>query len=84
MNFSYYVPEDAIIFCTRRDTKKFTQIVKRPGVAVLIHDFPHLQDANDQNHGKSWSVTLNGKCEVHRKLIVNDFLRILDGQNFSS
>ena len=69
MNFTYYQEEEIIILCTRRNTKKFTQILNNPKVAVLIHDFPHLNLEDDANavaacHGKSWSITLNGFCEV--------------------
>lgn len=45
-------------------------------VAVLIHDFPHLNYGDDAatvtaSHGKSWSITLNGVCEVHNHHIIS-------------
>ncbi len=70
MNFTYYQEEDIVIICTRRNTKKFAQLYRNPKVAVLIHDFPHLNNipANQDNfealHGKSWSITLNGTSNV--------------------
>lgn len=67
MNFTYYQPDEVLIFTTRRNTKKFQQIQDCSNVAVLAHDFPHLaQDASSPNSGYSrkWSITLNGiaKC----------------------
>lgn len=62
-------------------------------VAVLVHDFPHLnyQEANEPEkpvHGKSWSITLNGSCQIldigSRE---SEFLRFLIAaidNNFSS
>lgn len=66
MNFTYFQRDEVIILCTRRDTKKYNQIVKNTKVAVLIHDFPHLNTpgVDDDSHGKSWSITLNGTCTV--------------------
>jgi hypothetical protein len=55
MNFTYCRKEEVIILSTRRNTKKFYQIVENPKVAVLIHDFPVA---------KQWSITLNGVAEV--------------------
>ena len=42
------------------------QIVNNPKVAVLIHDFPHLDEttSTDTGHGKQWSITLNGVVEA--------------------
>jgi hypothetical protein len=73
MNFTYYQPDEVIILCTKRETKKFRQIVKSNTVALLIHDFPHLkldEDAKSEQgrprteSGKTYSITLNGTCEV--------------------
>mmetsp|Transcript_1247 Transcript_1247/g.1294 ORF Transcript_1247/g.1294 Transcript_1247/m.1294 type:complete len:129 (+) Transcript_1247:131-517(+) len=66
MNFTYYQEEECLILCTRKDTKKYQQIKNNPKIAVLIHDFPHLAATDgDENHGKTFSVTLNGYCEVY-------------------
>lgn len=64
MNFTYFQQKEVIILSTRRDTKKFEQILRNPKVAVLIHDFPHLEQESGGHHGKSWSITLNGTCKV--------------------
>lgn len=69
MNFTFVRKGDIIILCTRKNTKKFAQIKQNHRVAVLIHDFPHLNNENaevstDLTHGKSWSITLNGICEA--------------------
>lgn len=67
MNFTYYREEEILILSTRRNTKKFEQILESPKVAVLIHDFPNIEipvPAVAENHGKSWSITLNGLCKV--------------------
>jgi len=69
MNFTYYQPDEVLIFTTRRDTKKFKQIQDCSNVAVLAHDFPHLHLAQDSSkdvisYSRKWSITLNGtaKC----------------------
>ena len=72
MNFTYYQEEELVIMCTKRDTKKFRQIVKSNTVALLIHDFPHLKldDTADDvaavadAKGQTYSITLNGVAEV--------------------
>eukprot|EP01031_Cornospumella_fuschlensis_P028481 gene28481-34379_t len=64
MNFTYDRPTESIILCTRRNTKKFAQIASNRKVALLIHDFPHLDLANSEGHGRSWSMTLNGVCKI--------------------
>eukprot|EP01038_Epipyxis_sp_PR26KG_P011010 gene11010-14787_t len=63
MNFTYYHEQEVIIVCTRRNTKKFNQILQNRKVAILIHDFPHLANSGDSSHGKSVSITLNGICK---------------------
>jgi Pyridoxamine 5'-phosphate oxidase len=67
MNFTYYQPEEIIILTTRRNTKKFGQILNNPKVAVLIHDFPHLESeagSDGGSAGQTLSVTLNGTVVV--------------------
>jgi Pyridoxamine 5'-phosphate oxidase len=67
MNFTYHQPEEIIILTTRRNTKKFGQILNNPKVAVLIHDFPHLESdtgSDGSSAGKTLSVTLNGTVVV--------------------
>lgn len=63
MNFTYCQSEELIIFCTRRNTKKYDQMRENCNVAILVHDFPHLATlpAGIQ-HGRSYSITLNGKA----------------------
>ncbi len=69
MNFTYYKEMECIIMGTRRDTKKYEQMLSCPSVAVLIHDFPHLA-VNDEHtssaksEGKTCSITLNGYVKV--------------------
>ena len=63
MNFTYLQSEELIILCTRQNTKKYNMIEQSNKVAILIHDFPHQRSADideDNYHGKSWSITLNG------------------------
>ena len=65
MNFTYYQQEESIIISTRRDTKKFKQIQENPKIALLIHDFPHLDGSeSDTNCGKSFSITMNGTAQI--------------------
>jgi len=66
MNFTYHQDEEVIIMCTRRNTKKFDQMSCSSSVAILIHDFPHLneQASSSQTHGKTYSVTLNGVSQA--------------------
>jgi hypothetical protein len=60
MNFTYYRKDEVIIFCTRRDTKKFKQIQACKNVSILIHDFPHLINDSSNKCNQQWSITLNG------------------------
>lgn len=63
MNFTYYQPDEVMIVCTRRNTKKYEHIKACPNVSVLVHDFPHLtSNATSEQHSKQWSITLNGKA----------------------
>lgn len=75
MNFTYCRKEEVLILSTRRNTKKFYQIIENPKVAVLIHDFPAevvlpSPSASGESTGaekkaaKQWSITLNGVAEV--------------------
>lgn len=65
MNFTYCRKEEVIILSTRRNTKKFYQIVENPKVAVLIHDFPETASSTPAaEKSKQWSITLNGVAEV--------------------
>lgn len=65
MNFTYYQLEESIIISTRRDTKKFQQIQENPKIALLIHDFPHLEGTGgDELCGKSFSITMNGTAQI--------------------
>ena len=63
INFTYIQSEEILVFCTRRDTKKFEQIIACPNVAILVHDFPHLHKLPaGTTHGSSYSITLNGRA----------------------
>ncbi len=65
MNFTYFRTDEVIIMCTSRKTTKFQQILKVPNVAILIHDFPHLNVDKDVSlAGRSFSITLKGKAFV--------------------
>tara|TARA_A100001035_G_C27703982_1_gene463916 strand:- start:206 stop:805 length:600 start_codon:yes stop_codon:yes gene_type:complete len=65
MNFSYYQTDEVIIMCTSRKTTKYQQILNVPNVAILIHDFPHLNvDKDISLAGRSFSITLKGKAAV--------------------
>ena len=73
MNFTYCRDKEVIILSTRRNTKKFYQIVENPSVAVLIHDFqsqivpsspPTSTATDEERRNKQWSITLNGIAEV--------------------
>jgi len=65
MNFTYSRQGDQIILATRRETKKYEQILSSANVAILIHDFPHLALSEaEQEHGRSLSITLNGTVHV--------------------
>ena len=65
MNFTYYQQEESIIISTRRDTKKFKQIQENPKIALLIHDFPHLDGTEgDDRCGRSFSITMNGTAKI--------------------
>ena len=73
MNFTYCRDKEVIILSTRRNTKKFCQIVENPKVAVLIHDFPIQAVPSspsastkeiERTKDKQWSITLNGVAEV--------------------
>ena len=78
MNFTYCRKEEVIILSTRRNTKKFYQIVENPKVAVLIHDFPVdtsprgsiIAPEPELRNAKQWSITLNGVAEVRSYLIL--------------
>jgi nitroimidazol reductase NimA-like FMN-containing flavoprotein (pyridoxamine 5'-phosphate oxidase superfamily) len=64
MNFTYYQAEEVIIICTRRDTKKYSQLIENSNIALLIHDFPNLrmEGAKTDMHTKTVSITLTGHC----------------------
>ena len=91
MNFTYCRKEEVIILSTRRNTKKFYQIVENPKVAVLIHDFPvesspraSVTDSDSElRASKQWSITLNGVAEVNSFIIRYQQYR-LDCSNFDT
>ena len=58
MNFTYYQSDEVIILCTRRNTKKYFQLLNCKKVAILVHDFPHIETENQYN--QTFSITLNG------------------------
>lgn len=51
---------EVVILSTQRKTKKFDILMKQNGVALLIHDFPQLENGGDGVH----SITLNGQCSI--------------------
>lgn len=58
MNFTYYQSDEVIILCTRRNTKKYFQLLNCKKVAILVHDFPHIETESQYN--QTFSITLNG------------------------
>ena len=58
-----------IILSTRTNTKKYHQLVANRKVAILIHDFPHLEHSSTSSssgaYGKTCSITLNGTASLH-------------------
>jgi len=64
MNFTYYQPEEILIMTTRRNTKKFEQMMTNSKVAVLIHDFPNLDIDKNKTNGNTVSITLNGYSNI--------------------
>ena len=64
MNFTYYQPEEILIMTTRRNTKKFEQMITNNKVAVLIHDFPNLDIDKNKTNGNTVSITLNGFSNI--------------------
>jgi len=75
MNFTYSRPDEVIILSTRRNTKKFFQIIDNPKVAILVHDFPNDEVSlyasskeqkvcEKKKERKQWSITLNGTAEA--------------------
>jgi len=58
MNYTYYQLDEVIILCTRRNTKKYFQLLNCKKVAILVHDFPHIETENQ--HNQTFSITLNG------------------------
>lgn len=61
MRFTYYQQDEVVILTTRRNTKKYNQIVNNPKVALLIHDFEgeHHDDTSTR-----FSITLNGEVDT--------------------
>lgn len=64
MNFTYYQPEEILIMTTRKNTKKYEQMVTNKQVAVLIHDFPNLDIDKNKTDGNTVSITLNSVCSI--------------------
>lgn len=73
MNFTYFRPDEVLVLCTRRNTKKYELLTKNCEVAVLINDFPLLRSENGLpgavsgngcGGGSSCSITLNGTAEA--------------------
>lgn len=82
MNFTYCQSEELIIFCTRRNTKKYDQMLECPNVAILVHDFPHLATLPvGIQHGRSYSITLNGKAIPLPRAAVSERYRQIHLQN---
>ena len=62
MRFTYYQQDEVIILTTRRNTKKYNQIVSNPKVALLIHDFEG--EHHDDDTSSRFSITLNGEVDT--------------------
>lgn len=75
MRFTYTAGLEApntevMIISTRRNTKKYDIITRNQNVALLVHDFDTNASADVSNYlqmeGQSrYSITLNGKVQVH-------------------
>ena len=77
MNFTYYQPEEILIMTTRKNTKKYEQMVTNKQVAVLIHDFPNLDIDKNKTDGNTVSITLNGTSSIiHNQDIATKYRNI--------
>jgi len=65
MRFTYLPAEEKIIISTRRSSQKFDFLEQNPLVALLVHDFPHMQDEGERGEcGRTFSITLNGSASI--------------------
>jgi general stress protein 26 len=70
MTFTYHQPDEVLIFSTRKDTKKSSNLLRSGGrVAILVHDFPseYTGDASSVNNEQlkcTYSITMNGLAHI--------------------
>jgi len=77
VNFTCFRPDEVLVLCTRRNTKKYEQLTHNCEVAVINDDFPLLHSENGlpgadsgnvsgniSGGGSSCSITLNGTAEA--------------------
>ena len=64
MTFTYVQSHEVIVLSTRKDTLKLQNLLQSPQVAILVHDFPHLQNSKKENYGNTYSITLYGTTRV--------------------
>ena len=63
MTFTYVQSHEVIVLSTRKDTLKLKNLLESPQVAILVHDFPHLQNSKE-DYGNTYSITLYGTTRV--------------------
>ena len=64
MTFTYVQSHEVIVLSTRKDTLKLKNLLESPQVAILVHDFPHLQNSKKEDYGNTYSITLYGTTRV--------------------
>ena len=64
MTFTYVQSHEVIVLSTRKDTLKLKNLLESPQVAILVHDFPHLQSSKKEDYGNTYSITLYGTTRV--------------------
>ena len=64
LSTSYVQSHEVIVLSTRKDTLKLQNLLQSPQVAILVHDFPHLQNSKKENYGNTYSITLYGTTRV--------------------
>eukprot|EP00943_MAST-04B_sp_MAST-4B-sp1_P009256 g9256.t1 len=64
MTFTYVQSHEVLVLSTRKDTLKLKNLLESPQVAILVHDFPHLQKSKKQDYGNTYSITLYGTTRI--------------------
>jgi hypothetical protein len=61
MNFTYSKEHELVILSTRRNTRKFNDLLKSPKIALLVHDFDELTSSGSPTKS---SITLYGRAKA--------------------